>query len=240
MKKSIICHLYNKDLANDLLKRLLIFNDKSTSFFFNIQGNSKAHKEILNIAKNSFPDSYITQCPNKGRDIGAKLTLINLMIRLNVPSDYTLIIHDKKSLHTSGGDRWREELYKVISPSYVNKIFGILGKNSNVGIVGAANYIQNEYDEVSHSFLCNSNQKIKLLLDKYKVSAKDYNFIAGNIFWIRTQLLKDFFIDRSFLEIKAELEEGNMLDFENGTFVHAWERMMSWIATSQGQKIYGI
>lgn len=240
MKKSIICHLYNTDLANDLLKRLLIFNDKSTSFFFNIQGNSKAHKEILNIAKNSFPSSHITQCPNKGRDIGAKLTLINLMLRLNVPSDYTLIIHDKKSLHTSGGNRWRDELYKVISPGYLNKIYGIFEKNSTIGIVSAANYIQNEYDEASNSFLSNSNQKIKLLLGKYKVSTNDYDFVAGNIFWIRTQLLKDFFKNRSFLEIKAELEEGNMLDFEKGTLVHAWERIMSWIATSQGQKIYGI
>jgi hypothetical protein len=36
------------------------------------------------------------------------------------------------------------------------------------------------------------------------------------------------------------LESGNVLDSDNGTITHAWERLFGWIITSAGYKIAGI
>jgi hypothetical protein len=109
-----------------------------------------------------------------------------------------------------------------------------------VGLVCSGRFIQNEYNEKKEAFLCTSDQQIKALLKKYAITLHDYDYLAGNIFWIRTKLLEDFFRERSLFSIRSELEKGNALDFGKGTFIHSWERIMSWISTSQGYKIYGI
>jgi lipopolysaccharide biosynthesis protein len=240
MGKTIICHLFNADLAEDMLNRLQIFNRPGNFFFFNVQENTPAHQEIIKLIRKDFPSSYILQCPHKGRDIGAKLTMINLMLLLNINSEHTLIIHDKKSLYSADGKRWANELSKIIAPGNLDKVDDIFKKNEDVGIVCSVNYIQNEYVWNSDSFLSNSNSQIKTVVRKYQIKADNYDFVAGNIFWIRSALLKNFFKERSIPMIKTELERNNILDFNKGTFIHAWERVMSWIATSQGQRIYGI
>jgi hypothetical protein len=235
----IICHLFYPQLAELLLGKLCYFNSKQTHYFINVQGNSKQHQQLIETAK-TFDNCCLLTTPHKGRDIGAKLTLINLALLLNSSSEYTLIIHDKKSAYTPGGDRWRDELFKIISPAIADKVFQIFEKNSDVGIVGAANYIQDEYDEKSGEFLTMNKRQLKEILHKYGIEVKDYRFVAGNIFWIRTRLLADFFLGKPIPAIKSELEDGNKLDVENGTFIHAWERIMSWIPAAGGLRIYGI
>ena len=42
------------------------------------------------------------------------------------------------------------------------------------------------------------------------------------------------------MEIRSELEKGNVMDNELGTNTHSLERVFSWISESQGFKIYGI
>lgn len=220
------------------MRKLMLIADANTRFFINIQGDSKEHRALYKNVRNNLNNAYVLTTPNKGRDIGAKLMLMDLLFRLDFPSDYTLIIHDKKSPHLENGDYWREELFKIIDPKYISQVFETFEKE-RAGIVGSVKYIQNEYD-ASGTFACNCNDKIKELLKKYNIQTSNYDFVAGNIFWIRTDLLKSFFIERPILQIRSDLESGNALDFSNGTYIHSWERLMSWIATSQGYSIYGI
>lgn len=236
----ILCHLFYPELGEKLLKEFSYFDRARTRLFINVQGRSEAHQHLIKKIRMSYPQAYMLTAPSKGRDIGGKLSLINLSILLQADAEYSLIIHDKKSTYTPGGEQWRDELFKIISPKYVNKVFRVFEKHADVGIVCSANYIQNEYDERSANFLTRNNQQIGESLKKYKIETHDYNFVAGNIFWIRTPLLGTFFKNRSIPRIKAELEDGNVLDAEKGTFIHAWERIMSWIATSNNQRIYGI
>jgi len=240
MKKSIICHLFYPKVAKQLLWKLQALNDDDSTFFFNIQSDNNGYGFLNDEIKNVFHNAQIVSTPNKGRDIGAKLYLINLLIELKFASKYTLIIHDKKSPHLGNGDLWRNELFKIINPLNLNRVFEIFENQPSVGIVGSSKYIQNEYIKETDSFACNSNEQIKDVLKKYDIHTSDYNFVAGNIFWIRTMLLKQFFENRSILEIRADLETGNALDFDKGTYIHSWERVMSWIATSQEYKIYGV
>jgi lipopolysaccharide biosynthesis protein len=240
MKKTIICHFFYPEISGKLLDKLAQIDDAKTVFLINIQGNSSEHKLLYAATKEKLKNVKILQTPDKGRDIGAKLFLISLLLELKIESDYTLIIHDKKSPHLEYGTIWRNELTKIVTPRYMEKIFEAFLMNPEIGVVSSTKYIQNEYLGNSDSFACISSDQIKILLRKYKIKLSNYDFVAGNIFWIRTELLKSFFKDRDIFQIRADLEGGNALDFNAGTYTHSWERIMSWIATSQGYKIYGI
>lgn len=240
MKKTIICHFFYPEISVKLLNKLAQIDDEKTVFLINIQGNSYEHELLYAGIKEKLKNVKILQTPDKGRDIGAKLFLIGLLLELKIESDYTLIIHDKKSPHLEYGTIWRDELTKIVTPRYMDEIFATFKIDPEAGIVSSAKYIQNEYLENSDSFACNSSDQIKEVLKKYKIQPSNYDFVAGNIFWIRTGLLKSFFKGRDIFQIRADLESGNALDFTAGTYIHSWERIMSWIATSQGYKIYGI
>jgi lipopolysaccharide biosynthesis protein len=240
MSFAIICHLYYPPIASELLKKLAFFNKLNAVFYINVQGTSDEHRELQAQIPKLLNNATIINTPNKGRDIGAKLLLIDLMFKLGHEYDYTLIIHDKKSPHLGDASTWRDTLNKVIDPSFIKKTDKLFKSMPSAGILCAAEYIQNEYDQSSNVFLCNSNQQIKEHLTEFSIHTTDYNFVAGNIFWIRTHLLKSFFSKRPILKIRGSLEAGNAVDFSKGTYIHAWERIMSWIATSQGYKINGI
>jgi lipopolysaccharide biosynthesis protein len=240
MKRTVICHLFYPDNSLQLIQRLSKLDDGNTVFFVNIQGNSTEHDLLYNEVRARLSNVKVLKTPNKGRDIGAKLFLISLMLELGTASDYSLVIHDKKSPHLEYGNMWRDELFKIADPRNLSKVFQIFKNNPGAGIVCAAKYIQNEYLANSDSFACNSSAHIRHQLRQYDIQTTDHDFVAGNIFWIRTDLIKTFFATRNIMDIRAGLESGNALDFNNGTNIHSWERIMSWIATSQGYKIYGL
>ena len=236
----IIAHLFFPDLAFEFIEKLVPLKAPNSFFIFNLSDSLNSNVNFRNVIRRIFPCSIIISAPNKGRDIGGKLSALDLSLKMNIESDITLVIHDKKSPHLEDGNSWRDELFKIIHPRYLGNVFAIFQNNSDVGIVGSEKHIQNEYDKKNDSFSGSNNLQIKEQLKKHAVKTEDYNFVAGNIFWIRTHLVKEFFRVRSILEIRKDLENGNALDFHKGTNVHAWERIMSWIATSQGYKVYGI
>jgi len=240
MEKSIICHFFYPENSQKLLRSLIQIDDKKTLFLINIQGDTYEHELLANEVEQKLSNVKILKIPNKGRDIGAKLFLINLLLELKIDSAYTLIIHDKKSSHVEGGSYWRDELFKIIDPGSINKVIEIFERKLEIGIIATAKFIQNEYLENSDSFACNCSQLIKELLKKYQIKPLNYDFVAGNIFWIRTNLLQSFFKNRSIAKIRGELEMGNIMDFNKGTYVHSWERIISWIASSQGHTLYGL
>ena len=98
----------------------------------------------------------------------------------------------------------------------------------------------NEYDFSMQQFDSLSNEILKGLINEMNLRMTDYNFIAGNIFWIRSELITKFFSQHSPLEIRSRLEHGNELDFHKGTYIHSWERIFSWLANAQGFEIAGI
>ncbi len=239
-KLAIVCHLFYSDIAPQLVRKLQIFSGENITFFVNIQGDSPDHIVLQAEVSKKLHNCRIITTPNKGRDIGAKLFLVNMMLLLDSAAEFTLIIHDKNSPHLENSNYWRDNLFRVIEPKFLGQIFDVFKEFPEVGIVGSAKYIQNEYNESDNKFVCSSNTQIKEVLKKYDIHTKNYDFVAGNIFWIRTKILKTFFEKRSILKIRADLEMGNALDFTKGTYIHSWERIMSWIATSQGYSIYGI
>jgi lipopolysaccharide biosynthesis protein len=60
------------------------------------------------------------------------------------------------------------------------------------------------------------------------------------MFWSRASSVITFFGRHSPLAVRATLEKGNVLDHQQGSMAHAWERMLSWVVLNQGLQIKGI
>jgi lipopolysaccharide biosynthesis protein len=240
LRPLILCHIFFPDLAFEFIGQLMALIPYQPVFIFNLSATLSDNKYFRSILRKTFPGCIIVNSPNKGRDIGGKLFALNLSIQLGIESDVILVIHDKKSQHLGNGELWRDELFRVIEKKYLPTVFDVFKNKPDVGIVCSGRFIQNEYNSDKRTFYCTSNKQIKSLLEKYAISSKDYDFVAGNIFWIRTKIVLEFFKNRPLFDIRGELETGNALDFGNGTFIHSWERIMSWIATSQEYQLYGI
>jgi lipopolysaccharide biosynthesis protein len=236
---AILTHLYYEDSYDELKSYFLNFEKLNSTLLFSVSRHQKS-KIISARIKQDFPGSYIIETTNLGKDIGGKLALIDLSIQLNITADYFVLLHDKRSPHTSLGETWRKKLFRVVEPENIQKISKLFEKKKRIGIIAATEFITNEYNQKDDNFDCNSNRILKQLIFEHEFNHIKYDFVGGTMFWVRSEIIGSFFKKYNALKIRATLEKGNVLDNEYGTNTHAWERMLSWIAGSQGYYIQGI
>ncbi len=237
---SVICHMYYPQTIFYFLLRLNELKAYNAKFFFNLSTALRFNPHFIEILKASFPDAILLFSPSQGRDIGGKMVAINTQFELNIPSDYTLIIHDKLSPHYPLGAEWRDKLFRIIDKKNLPKIIRQFESDGKTGVIGPKDQIKNEYNPDSGEFTCTSSSNIIRLMQEYNIKVTNYNYIAGTVFWIRTSILKKFFSGIRPLDVRASFEKGNALDFVNGTNIHAWERIFPFLANSDGYKITGI
>ena len=240
MSLLVIAHIFYPKDWEYLFEKLLNLKQYPCTFIFNVVDAKYDKKEVLEYIRNNFPGAIIIYSPNHGRDIGGKLAGIDVALKLKIPSDLTLIIHDKQSPHTPTGLAWRNELYRVIEKKELPGIFSKFETSPKTGIVGSQKFLMNEYDFSIQQFDSFSNEILKELISEMNLRLTDYNFIAGNIFWIRSELITRFFSKHPPLKIRSRLEHGNVLDFHKGTYIHSWERIFSWLPNVHGFEIAGI
>ena len=236
---SVLVHIFYSDGFAELLPELKNLGKITNQFYFNLC-SSNENQETISAILSFFPGSIIIQTPNKGKDIGAKLALIDLQIRLNDNSDFSIFLHDKRSPHTSTGKVWREKLLKIVQPDHTHQIINIFETKKSVGLISAKEFITSEYDEGKKTFRCTSNSQLKTLIEKFGFQSRKFEFVGGTMFWVRTKIYNDFFSAVSPLQMRATLEEGNIMDFAQGSQTHAWERILSWIVLNKGFTIKGI
>lgn len=239
-KISILCHLYYSHTIYSFLLKISALKSYNVDFYFNLSNGLIYDEDFLDILTRSFPESVILNTPDKGRDIGGKFALIDAMLKSGSKTDYTLIIHDKLSPHTPTGKTWRDKLFKIIEPESIDFILSEFEATKKTGIIGTKDFIKNEFNPDKNEFDCTSNDILLQKLKDYDLNLKDFNFIAGTIFWVRSSILESFFTKQKPLTIRKDFETGNALDFTKGTLIHAWERFFTMISTSQGYKIKGI
>jgi lipopolysaccharide biosynthesis protein len=194
-------------------------------------------------ATGNFPDQFtvsIKQSPNKGKDIGGKLVLMDAYLRMNDPTDYILLLHDKHSPYHPNGEKWKKDLLRIATREYQQQVFQAFRENTETGIVASENAIRNELnnDQKRNAYI--DSPTIDALRKKYGIDSPDLQYVAGTMFWVRASLMEDFFNVHSPLYIRGELENGNIADDANPTITHAWERMLCWLITSRGYQIRGI
>ncbi|MES1219439.1 MAG: rhamnan synthesis F family protein [Bacteroidota bacterium] len=237
---SVLCHLYYPGSIYYFLTRILLLKSPQTQFVFNLSFSLYHNAFFCEMLTKYFPDAMILYTPNQGRDIGAKLAAFDALTKAGIETAYTLVIHDKLSPHTPTGVEWRNKLLRIILPDELQKIFRKFQENKEVGVIVNKESIQNEFVPEQNKFTCTSNANLLNYIKEYNLNITDYRFAAGSIFWIRTEILRNFFSSYSPLSVRKEFEKGNSLDFNKGTNIHAWERLFSLIANSQGFKTIGI
>jgi lipopolysaccharide biosynthesis protein len=227
-----LIHLYYEDGFSAIKDNLKVLSTAGVQLFFNISSGN--NKTLINEVKEFFPQAFITVSPNKGKDIGGKLLLIDLCIELRMCFDFYILLHDKQSPHSSLGTAWRNKLFRIIHPDKIKSIVQLFDENKMLGIVSSKEFVTNEYNDKLDEFDTNNNTILKKLLKQYDLKPKCYDFIGGTMYWTRAGIFNSFFEKHSPLAIRATLESGNVMDNEQGTVTHSWERILSWIVLDKG------
>lgn len=183
--------------------------------------------------------TIIKESTNKGKDIGGKLVLMDAYLKLDMESNYILLLHDKVSPYHSHNEQWKKSLFRIAEKAYQEKIMALFD-NPETGIVASENMIRNEEDNEQKTAAYTDSRFIRELRMKYGIQPPHLSYVAGTMFWVRATLFETFFKQHPPLEIRSTLEEGNVTDEESPTVTHAWERLLCWMVTARGYKIKGV
>lgn len=182
---------------------------------------------------------HITSAPNKGKDIGGKLVMMDAYLRSGVKTDFILLLHDKQSPYHVHRARWRADLLRIVEPQYLKTILQAFDSDPHTGIVASENAISNEWDNERLSNVYTNSPFIESLKEAYGIKPPGLQYVAGTMFWVRASLFEEFFCNYAPLEIRQRLEPGN-IDDQAATHTHAWERLLCWLVTARGYRIKGI
>lgn len=217
MKKSaVILHLYYTDLVNEFIETLRRFTTPFDLFVTVCQKDDNVKRLIK-----AFPNAKIIVVPNRGRDVGPFIEVLNQMDL----TQYEVIfkIHSKKvcSKNNDGkrndiikimfnlpdGEAWRKELIHSFMGSrfIIMKVLYLFYKYPYIGMVGGWKFHK------SHGPL--KPQEFFRLCYSWKIP-HHYEFFAGTMFAIRASALallkrqgltlKDFPIEQGELDGKLE------------------------------------
>lgn len=233
LKVAVLYHIFYEDSVPDIVNELKGLNYFQTSFFFNICSETPNQHKIREDLLKFFPGSVVCTSSNKGKDIGGKLLLVKVCLEMRYEPDWIIFLHDKKSLQALNAKTWKNELLKIIQKDQLPKVNEIILNNPNCGIIAAKDYVRKE-TKIEGKFTGNNGPILAALIQKYNITSKNYEYVAGTMFWVKASVLLAFFKKFDPLKIRQSLEEGNVIDNFNGTNAHSWERMLSWIISSQG------
>jgi lipopolysaccharide biosynthesis protein len=235
-KIAVLYHIFYEDSITHIKEELKSLDHFQTSYFFNISSDTPNQFEIRETLLNDFPAAVITISSNKGKDIGGKLLLISTCIATGIEPDWIIFLHDKKSLQALNAKTWKNDLLKIVQKEHLGKIDAIISDEREYGIIATKNYVRREKQQEG-IFAGNNGPILSQLVKEYKIACTPYDYVAGTMFWTKASVLLAFFKKFDPLKIRQTLEEDNVVDNFTGTFTHSWERMLSWIVTSEGLKI---
>jgi lipopolysaccharide biosynthesis protein len=223
---AVVLHLYYPDLWDEIRQAIEHISQPFDLFVSLVKDKSDYMRTSITQA---FPNAYVFDFENRGRDIGPFLVLL----QSGVLFQYELVckLHTKRSPHRQDGDQWRCALIGgVLGSSFqIDQIISCFRSDPDVGMVIAAGNIYRGHD------LWASNEKLLgELLPPIGISpdVKDRSFPGGSIFWIRPFLL------RTLSGIRL-----NINDFEpepveaDGSLPHAVERMFGLICEDAGMRV---
>ena len=237
---ALFIHIYDHDSWERIFKeQLLKLRGYSPLLLINLCMAHPGNAELISSIRKDFKDAFIITTPNKGRDIGGKLAMIDFFLRAELPSEYIVFLHDKQSHHWFAGEAWRQKLFSIIEPVKIDAIIAEYQNDPKTGIIGTNDFIRDEYDKKADEFSTTNSDKMKEMISMYDLHITDHRFVAGAMFWIRTAIIKRFFSAFSALSCREILEEGNFTDLYEGTYTHSWERIFCFLANDQGYTIKG-
>jgi lipopolysaccharide biosynthesis protein len=233
---SLLVHIYYRESLQEFSEKISKIRKYVDRVYVNLVREN--FFEFNNLA---IPEDFcVVASPNKGKDIGGKLVLMARYLMDDKRSRYILMLHDKKSPQSPMAGFWSKNLFRIADPELIPGIIETFDKNDDAGIVCSSTYVRNEWNKKKAGFESSNDSILRQLIDQYHFKLTDHSYVAGTMFWVRSELFENFFTQHNPLNIVKTLEAGNIMDTQNSSLTHAWERMLSWICTSQNAKIYGV
>jgi len=226
-KVCVLFHLYHVDLFSELadyIDNVQVEKD----VFVNLVDETWT-PELHQTIYLRMPAARVIISPDYGRDIGGFTRLLSA-VDFN-QYDLFLFVHSKKSPHLleRQGRFWRRTLLDAIvgSPSIATARVEGMRLVPNIGIVGAKRW--RDFSMYSN------NRKYQELLDMASISstARDCEFVAGTMFFIRTDVVKRLYgVTR-----KLSFEDGHKGDLKyhmDGQYAHSIERLIGNLVRDEG------
>jgi len=227
---------FNQELT---LPYYLFYNCVADSWYRIIQ-KTPGSQEQEPVTGSNLQHLYKKESTNKGKDIGGKLVLMDAYLKMEVQSDYILLLHDKHSPYHTHSNQWKKDLFRIAEKTFQQKIIDHFNSDPQTGIVASQNAIRNELDNEQKRNAYIDSALIQSLKTKYNIQPTGLQYVAGTMFWVKASLFEDFFKQYPPLQIRSELDAGNITDIDGPTITHAWERLLCWIVTNKGYQIRGI
>lgn len=224
-------HIFYEDLAEELsgyLKNMPFSYD----LFISVTNNNslKICQEIFN----NLPlcnKLDIKIAPNRGRDIAPFMSLFGEELQ---KYDYVAHLHTKKSIYNNDATLgWRDYLFKSLlgSKEKIQKIFTLLSKNNNYGIIYPQNYVLLPY--WANTWLANK-ESARHWLSRIGINIfpKGYfDFPASSMFWAQSKAFSSLF--QAGISFEDFPEESGQND---GTLAHTMERLFVLCSLQNGFK----
>jgi len=250
----ILLHLFHADTAQDFLESLkTLSTELEFDLIVTMPRNSEAHRSGLMTSYKEHLDANIILVENCGKDIIPKLIAIESVIKAKKQYDYVFLMHDKKSVkHTkevrgwNQNSEWGSELISVLFDQEKRNLSLHLLKDQKIGLIGSGNHLH--YGPGWHEGMPKLRYKKELDLIRHQSSLRftlgmpnpqPAWFIGGTMFWIRWNILEDFYKKHGFDRIftLAKNDTGNVQD---PSFTHYLERFFGQMVAMAGMKTIGI
>lgn len=224
---AIQAHIFYEELAPEIATHV-----ENVPIDFDLFVTTDSQEKIPSIRK-AFEDNprmkkiEIIAAGNRGRDVLPFIAQMSPHI-----NEYDIIchVHTKRSLHFDKGDEWRLYLLENMlgNEGLVVDIVSELSSSSPVGLM-----YPKTFEPIVPFVEWGSNRAIaETALESIDldISLPDHIiFPAGNMFWARTDAVKDLFDDRLLF-----LWDESSDSAENGTVMHAIERLWTYVADANG------
>lgn len=252
-KIAVLMHMFYIDLWDEFKERVDDIRGKCDIYVNLVKGSYD--DETLNEFKDkisNLPNVDVIISENIGLDVGGTMFLLERLFNTNIEYDYILKIHSKKSIHSGRddkkaiqdfkktGEEWREQLTKPIMGSVktTDDIISLFKSSKEVGMVGGKYNIltaKNKWALRNINFITDYNKRFGITTDPREII-----FVAGTMFWVRYDLMKDYFTKVKPLEIASELEEGAFTDATEERRTHALERVFGLMVLNKKMRIIGV
>ena len=214
-KYAVHLHLYYTDLTNEFAQYFKSFSGNFDILITVVDGDKNEQIKQVFEHHTSAKNIKIKIVENIGRDIGPMIFEFKDEL---ISGGYEVIghFHSKRSLSTDNdmGDRWRKYLLdNLVGDNKTSNDVLNLFENKKVGLIFAED--RHYVDIGKNGRFVNSLAK---MMDISKIK-ETYIFPIGNMFWARTDAIKDMF----YLD-KDEILQQEPLPYD-GSYMHALERI---------------
>lgn len=222
---AIAIHAFYPNIFTSLIS-MIEKEVESTNIKLYITVPQDKYQEILEIIKNSVFSYHIIVVENRGRDVLPFLEILPQMITDG--NDIILKIHTKNSNHLRRKENWRLDLYnKLIGEGSIKKYLEIFSYHPHIGLIGPSDHIL----PLELYYGANA-QRIISICKLLKIPAKNLkgvHFVAGSMFYVRTEILQHL-IGYNLEDIIFEDEQNQ----NDGTSAHAFERIFGILLNQSG------